>query len=85
MCSDEEIIIENHSSPCLKPATQHNHYLHQYMLKQMQYFWNTRVCRTAVKGIVQTKMRVLSSFAHPHVVPNLHDFCSFAEHKKGYF
>lgn len=26
MCSDEEIIIENHSSPCLKPATQHNQY-----------------------------------------------------------
>jgi len=35
----------------------------------------------AVKGIVHFKMKMLSSFTHPHVVSNLYEFLSSAEHK----
>ncbi len=34
------------------------------------------------KGIVHREMKMLSSFSHPHVVPNLHEFLSYVEHKK---
>jgi len=27
-----------------------------------------------IKGIVQPKMKILSSFTYPHIVPNLYDF-----------
>ncbi len=37
------------------------------------------------KGIVHPKMNILSSFTHTHVVPNLHEFLSYAEHKRWYF
>ncbi len=29
-------------------------------------------------------MKMLSSFTHPHVVPNLYEFLSYAEHKRWY-
>ncbi len=29
-------------------------------------------------------MKMLSSFTHPHVVPNLYEFLSYAEHKGRY-
>lgn len=34
-----------------------------------------------VKVIVHLKMKVLYSFSHPHVIPNLWDFLSSGEHK----
>ncbi len=38
-----------------------------------------------VKGIVHPKMKVLSSFTHPEVVPNMHEFLYSAKHKIKYF
>ncbi len=38
-----------------------------------------------VKGIVHPKMKILSSFTHPQVVPNLYEFLCSAEHKGRYF
>ncbi len=29
-------------------------------------------------------MNILSSFTHPHVIPNLYEFLSYAEHKIRY-
>jgi len=37
------------------------------------------------KGIVHPKMKILSSFMHPHVVPNLYVFICSAVHKGRYF
>ncbi len=37
-----------------------------------------------VKGIVHPKMKILSSFTHPQVVPNLYEFLCSAEHKGKY-
>jgi len=35
-----------------------------------------------VKGIVIPKMKILSSFTHPQVVPNLYELLFSVEHKK---
>ncbi len=37
-----------------------------------------------VKGIVHPKMKILSSFTHPQVVPNLYECVCSAEHKGRY-
>jgi len=37
-----------------------------------------------IKGLVYPKMKVLSVFTHPHVVPNLYVFICSAEHKGRY-
>ncbi len=37
-----------------------------------------------LKGIVHPKMKILSSFTHPQVVPNLYEFLCSAEHKGRY-
>ncbi len=37
-----------------------------------------------LKGIVHPKMKILSSFIHPQVVPNLYEFLCSAEHKGRY-
>jgi len=37
------------------------------------------------KGIVHPKMKILSVFTNPHVVPNLYDLVSSEEHKTRYF
>ncbi len=37
-----------------------------------------------LKGIVHPKMKILSSFTHPRVVPNLYEFLCSAEHKGRY-
>ncbi len=39
---------------------------------------------THLKGIVHPKMRILSSFTHPQVVPNLYECLCSAEHKGRY-
>ncbi len=36
----------------------------------------------SLKGIGHTKTNTPSSFTHPHVIPNLHDLLSSAEHKR---
>jgi len=38
-----------------------------------------------VKGIVHSKMKILSLFTYPYVIPNLYEFLSSAEHKIRYF
>ncbi len=40
--------------------------------------------KTSLKGIVHPKMKILSSFTHPQVVPNLYEFLCSAEHKGRY-
>ncbi len=42
-------------------------------------------CIRNLKGIVHPKMKILSSFTHPQVVPNLYEFLCSAEHKGRYF
>jgi len=37
-----------------------------------------------LKGLVHPKMKILSLFTHPHVVPNLYVFICSAEHKGRY-
>jgi len=37
-----------------------------------------------LKGLVHPKMKILSVFTHPHVVPNLYAFICSAEHKGRY-
>jgi len=37
-----------------------------------------------IKGLVHPKMKILSVFTHPHVVPNLSVFICTAEHKGRY-
>ncbi len=36
--------------------------------------------RDEIKGIVHPKINILSSFTHPHVVPNLYELLSYVEH-----
>jgi len=61
------------------------------MLPTKLFSENPKNCRQClslnhrIKGIVHPKMKILSSFTHPQVVPNLHDFLSSAEHKRRYF
>jgi len=40
---------------------------------------------TTLKGIVQPKIKILSSFTCPQVVPNLYEFLCCVEHKGRYF
>ncbi len=35
----------------------------------------------AFKRVAHRKMKILSSFTHPHVIPKLHDFIYFVQHK----
>jgi len=37
------------------------------------------------EGILHPKMKILSSFTHPHVFANMYEFLSSAEHKVRYF
>ncbi len=39
---------------------------------------------SALKGIVHPKMKIMSSFTHPQVVPNLYECLCSAEHKGRY-
>ncbi len=40
--------------------------------------------KTSLKGIVQPKMKILSSFTHPRVIPSLYECLCSAEHKGRY-
>jgi len=53
----------------------------------MQYATNTANCSILLAHFAfkEMKMKIVSSFTHPHVVPNLYEFLSSAEHKKRYF
>jgi len=49
------------------------------------FFMNTwTYISTCLKGLVHPKMKILSVFTHPHVVPNLHVFIFSAEDKGRY-
>ncbi len=47
--------------------------------------WETGLILPAIKGIVHPKIKMLSSFTPPHVIPNLFTFFSYVEHKRRYF
>ncbi len=51
--------------------------------KANEHLWMHNVLN--LKGIVHPKMKILSSFTHPQVVPNLYEFLCSAEHKGRYF
>jgi len=40
--------------------------------------------QSSVQGLFHPKMKILSVFTHPHVVPNLYVFICSAEHKGRY-
>ncbi len=43
-------------------------------------------CEQNIKKIVHPKMKILSSFTHPYVNPNLQDFFfSYTDHKRRYY
>ncbi len=46
---------------------------------------NISQCEKGLKGIVHPKMKILSSFTHPQVVPNLYEYLCSAEYKGRYF
>ncbi len=46
---------------------------------------HTEVLPVFLKGIVHPKIKIMSSFTHPQVVPNLYEFLCSAEHKGRYF
>ncbi len=48
----------------------------QLLLLQTAHFKSVLNC---VKGTVCLKMNILSSFTHPHAVPNLYEFLSAVE------
>ncbi len=50
----------------------------------MNYIYNTHK-KYIKKGMVHPQMKILSSFTHPQVVPNLYEFLCSAEHKGRYF
>ncbi len=59
-------------------------------IKNKKQTWHTIVLflgngHSILKGTVHPKMKILSSFTHPQVVPNLYEFLCSAEHKGRYF
>jgi len=50
-------------------------------------FIGTAACHwcSTLKGIVDLKMKILSSFTHPQIVSTLYEFLSSVEHKIRYF
>ncbi len=56
------------------------YYLPAIALKAAAAFWPT----SGLKGIVHPKMKILSSFTPPQVVPNLYECLCSAEHKGRY-
>ncbi len=55
------------------------------MNSYLYYFYNYFIfIFFALKGIVHPKMKILSSFTHPQVVPNLYECVCSAEHKGRY-
>jgi len=60
-------------------------YFRFLMLNNMTEWNNTLPSNlSAIKWIVHIKMKILSSFNHPQVVPNLYEFLSSAEHTGTY-
>jgi len=51
---------------CLGTRTAHRVYLFNVKMKQV-------LLHVKFKGIVHHKMKLLSSFTHPHVVPDLYE------------
>ncbi len=51
-----------------------------YEFSEKFHFWKN----ITFKGIVHPKMKILSSFTHPQVVPNLYECLCSAEHKGRY-
>ncbi len=60
-----------------KPATRND--------ADLQRIIPTRNRFCHIKGIDYPKILILSLFTHRHVVQNLHDFNSYAEHQRRYF
>ncbi len=47
-------------------------------------YWDAPVHGKSIKGIVHPKMKILSSFTLPQVIPNLYECLCSAEHKGRY-
>ncbi len=67
-----------------------NHLLRKMKKLVFLYFYSWKVSyldvykHKGLKGIVHPKMKMLSSFTHPQVVPNLYECVCSAEHKGRY-
>ncbi len=59
-----------------------NSELHAKKVKNVNFSWGFHK-NELIKGIVHPKMKILSSFIHPQVVPNLYE-CLCSEHKGRY-
>ncbi len=63
----------------------HLHYISSDVDSRSVYFYSEAL-EHLLKGIVHPKkMKILSSFTHPQVVPNLYECLCSAEHKGRYF
>jgi len=51
---------------------------------KVRNFKRQDIKRICFKGLVHPKIKILSVFTHPHVVPNLYVFICSAEHKGRY-
>ncbi len=63
-------------------------YVDGYFNMRYQISWTSQLfllLKYEVKGIVHPKMKMLSSFTHPQVVPNLYECLCSAEHKGRYY
>ncbi len=58
-------------------------FLYYILHKNVLYLSNLK--NVILKGVIHSKMKILLSFTHPQVVPNLYEFLCFAEHKGRYF
>ncbi len=57
--------------------------VNSYVVSDIRLNMTVDLCLCSVfKGIVHPEITILSSFTHPHVIPNLYAFNSSAEHRK---
>jgi len=49
------------------------------------FYYIMMISKTPLKGLVHPKMKIVSVFTHPHVVPTPLDLRSSSEHKLRYF
>ncbi len=76
-------------NPIQNPHVLKSSYLWCCFIGYRQNIWST-ICfvtkqNRGIRGIVLPKMKILSSFTHPQVVPNQYEFICSAKHKRRYF
>ncbi len=70
--------------PSFFPQGQFIH-THSDMTLELKWFFFHPPLKKDIKGIAHPKMKIVSSFTHPQVVPNLYECLCSAEHKGRYF